>query len=621
MGAITVEGKDILVTPPRYPSEEVKKELGGRWDKKAGAWRVAPTSMNVQKLVEWYGSDILEGAPAPVCDLYFEEWGFPGWYVRGTETPNGHHDELRERAEAHEKWGVLFPFQRLCVEYMCCNPHNGDLVGLSPGLGKTVVTAVAMDVLQCTRVLILAPLTLARNWIAELNTWSTQYRSMSRATAASKDPTTELVVTNFETMFEPTFRDEDGNVFQSEDMLTYEVEDEEHTGKATNPRHAKAWIEAGPKKYNQQGKLVPARERIVQARKSYAAIDWDLIVVDESILFKNRKAVKVDVVQQLAKYAHQVWLLSGSPTAKYRDDLYPQLKTIMPRGFSSYWRFAETFCIVEQGKWGWTIEGDRPGIDLHGMLKDFLFVRDQKDVLPELPDYIYRPLELSLTPEQRKAHNQMLDQWVVELEDEENVEAPNRLAQMTRLQQITSNLCNLKDSKDKRMASSSAKEDALAALIENDEVEFPLLVWVNYVPTGEHYAERLTKMGLDAKFVHGGASSQKQKDERDAVLQSFKDGELPVLIMQYEVGKFGHTFTQTRTVFYADRTWNSDSIVQSLRRVRRIGLTHSPVLIIPRCPGTIDDLIEMVLEGKLRSIAEVSQADLLELLRSLGRPV
>jgi len=146
-------------------------------------------------------------------------------------------------------------------------------------------------------------------------------------------------------------------------------------------------------------------------------------------------------------------------------------------------------------------------------------------------------------------------------------------------------------------------------------------VWVNYVPTGQSYEAWIAKElpGLSVKFVHGDATTQKKKDERDETLQSFKDGDLDVLILQYEVGKFGHTFTKTRTVYYADRSWNSDSIIQSLRRVRRIGLTHSPVLIVPRAPGTIDDLVELVLEGKLRSIAEVSQADLVELLRSLGK--
>jgi SNF2 family DNA or RNA helicase len=605
---LEVDGKDILVFPPKYPSTEVKEELGGRWDKERKGWRVAPTSFNVQVLVSWYGSEILEGAPDPVVDLYKEEWGFPGWYIPGTTTPNGHHDDLRKRAESHPKWNELFPFQRVAVEYLCCNPHRGGLLALSPGLGKTPVSVVAMDILQCNKVLVLAPLTLARNWIAETDKWSRTFRSMSRATAAEKDPKTEFVVTNFETLFEAIFRDEDGIVVDV----------------PGGPKKQKEWIEAGPKKVAPNGKRVPARERIVQARKTYASVDWDLIIVDESILFKNRKAVKVGVVQQLAKFSHQIWLLSGSPTSKFRDDLFPQLQTIMPRGFTSYWRFADQFCIVEKGRWGWDITGDRPGVDLHAMLKDFLFARDQSEVLPDLPDYIYRPLALNLNSEQRRAHETMTDQWIAMVEQSEEgdeVKAPNRLAQMTRLQQITSNTVNLTKEDGKAYPNSSAKEDALVELIRNEDVATPLLVWVNYVPTGESYKQRLLKefKDLNVEFVHGDATTDKKKAAREDILQSFKDGNLDVLIMQYKVGKFGHTFTQTRTVYYADRSWDADDIVQSLRRVRRIGLTHSPVLIVPRCPGTIDDVVEQILEGKLTSISEVSNADLVELLRSLGR--
>lgn len=626
---LDVDGQDILVRPAKYPSKEVKEVLGGSWDKEAKAWRVAPTSLNVTTLVDWYGEQILDGAPQAVRDLYEYEWGFPGFDA---------HEDLRARAEAHPRWDDLYPFQQEAVEYIVCNPHRGALLALSPGLGKTPVSVVAMDVLGLHKVLVLAPLTLARNWIKEAEAWESQFRSKSRATAAQKDPISEMVVTNFETVFEVLLRDEDGNVYHEDDFLTCDVEwnnlNEEDAKeeslmrdvlhfKATNKRMVRGWIEGGPKKLAKNNKKVPVRERITQARESYAKNDWDLIVVDESILFKNRKAVKVDVVQQLAKYSHQVWLLSGSPTAKYRDDLFPQVQTIMPRAFRSYWRFAEFFTIVEKGQWGWSIEGDKPGIDIHDLLKDFLFVRDQKDVLPDLPEYIHRPIEISLNQDQKKSHDTMTDEWVALLEDEisgDEVEAPNRLAQMTRLQQITSNLVNLTN-EEKEYPNSSAKEDLLVDLIKNDEIDTPLLVWVNYVPTGQSYEARLQKefKDLSVAFVHGDATTQKKKDARDATMQSFKDGDLDVLILQYEVGKFGHTFTQTRTVYYADRSWNSDSIIQSLRRVRRIGLTHSPVLIIPRATGTIDDVIEQVLEGKLRSIAEVSQADLVELLRSLGR--
>lgn len=597
---ISIDGKDLLVRPPKYPSQEVKEELGGRWDKQEKAWRVTPTSLNVILLAEWYGAEFIGTAPEVVQNLFRLDWGFKGFES---------FPDLKQRAESHPQWSTLYSFQKIAVEYLCCNPHKGALLALSPGLGKTVVSIVAMDVIQAERILILAPLTLAKNWGKEIDKWSRGYRSWTRATAIDKNPVSEVTITNFETVFYTVVRDEEGNVFNPEDDSWVK-----------NPRRVKEWIESGPKETNPKtGKKAWARKRITQARPAYITKDWDLIIVDESILLKNRKAVRVDIVAQLAKYAHNIWLLSGSPTAKFQDDLYPQVKTIMPRGFTSYWRFAQFFCVVEKGQWGWSIVADRPNRDPKHYLRDFMLVMNQKDVLPELPDYLYDPIDIDLKGDQQKAFDQMVHDWIVQLEDEDedpDLLASNRLAQQTRMLQITSNLCNLEKGAGKKMPSSSAKEDLLVDLIKNQSIEFPLLVWCWWVPTSWSIMER-----IESEFPHlcvRTVTGELKAEDKDKYLEEYKDNRVDVLILQTNVGKFGHNLTNTKTVFYHDRYFDADAYVQSLRRVRRIGLEHVPRLIVPRAQFSADPLVELNLSGKLQSIAKVASHDLKELLMSLG---
>jgi SNF2 family DNA or RNA helicase len=587
MNRIEIDGKEILVRPPKNPSDEVKQTLGGRWDKTRKCWRVQPTAMNVIQLVDWYGEVILDGAPDPVADLFDEPWGFP---------PN---EELVERARRHPAYPDLYKFQQEAVEYMVSNPHRGSLLALEPGLGKTPVSAVAADVLEAYRILIVAPLTLARNWIAEFETWSEQYRSWSRATRSAKDPMTECVVTNHEVLFEPHFFDEYG----------------ERVEVPGGPAKQKKWILEGPKVHDKKkDREVPARKRKVEVRSSYDR-DWDIILVDESILLKNRRAVKVDILEDLVPYAKQVWLLSGSPTAKFRTDLWPQVKLIMPRGFTSYWRFAEFFCVIDKNQWGWKIAGDRPDHDPRVYLKDFLFLRSQKEVLPDLPEYIYDPIEIDLNGDQQRAFTQMSEDWVVELGANEmdqghvGVSAPNTIAQMNRLAQITSNMINIGGN------SSSAKEDLLMELIKYEDIQFPLLVWCWWVPTATSVFDRLYKeTDLAVDVVYGAMTSE----EKDEALDAYKQGRTDVLVLQMGVGKFGHTFTETRTVYYHDRHFDSDAYFQSLRRVRRIGLDHRPRLIVPRSLRSSDPAVELNLSGKLQSIARLGNRDLKELLQSLG---
>lgn len=588
----------MLFTPPTYPSEEVKLKLGGRWNKDAKAWRVAPTSLNVLKLVEWYGDGILDGAPDEVIDLARESWGFR----RFTE------DELAT-AQAHPSWDRLYDVQREGAEYLYANPHGAGLVGLSWGLGKAAVSIVAADLLDARRVLVLAPLTLAPAWVDEFRTWARDAsRPVKRATAADRAPGDDgVTIANHEVIQELVLRDEDGNVIQPDWV--------------TNAKRVKAWIAEGPTKRDpKSGKTVPQRERIVRVRRDYADVAWDLIIVDESVMLKNRKAVKADVLMQLRKRSDPfVFLLSASPTTKYRDDLFKQLQVLYPRAFTSYWRFADMACVVDREGWGWSIEGDRPDFDPQHYLRDLMWIKSEDDAGIALPEYLELAIELGLDPgsRQNKALDQMLNEWIVELDGadpHETVVASNWLARSTRLQQITSNLGALPKPSGGFFKRESIKEDLLIDLLERGDLKPPLLVWSWYVETTHSIRDRLmSATDLETGSVIGSDTTK----HKDATIAAYKAGELDALVLQMGVGKFGHTLTSTRGIYYHDRTFDSDAYVQSRRRVRRIGLKHRPMLIVPKIKSSADELIDANLEGKVRSIAQLTNASLADLLRSI----
>jgi SNF2 family DNA or RNA helicase len=240
-----------------------------------------------------------------------------------------------------------------------------------------------------------------------------------------------------------------------------------------------------------------------------------------------------------------------------------------------------------------------------------MFVRNQKDVLSELPDYIYDPIEIDLEPAQGKAFTEMAEDWVTKLEDETVIHADNRLALSTRMQQITSNLVNLPHGKNV-----SAKENLLATLLEQGDIEFPMIVWCWWVPTAWSVYDRLLDhfKELETDIMVGSM----KREEKDEVVDAYRAGDLDVLVLQMGVGKFGHNLQRTRTVYYHDRSFDTDAYIQSLRRVKRIGLKHRPRLIVPRSKQSSDPLVELNLAGKMQSIAKVASHDLRELIQSLG---
>lgn len=592
---LTLDGPSLWV-PRQRNDKAIKKKLGGRLSTKRDEWKLPAISLNVLRLIDMYGESILDGSPEEVVALAKEPWGFPGFS-----------DDELALAEQHPRWGDLYDFQKQVVEYYYCNPHGAGLAVLSPGLGKTIVAIVAASLLDFHRVLVLSPLTLGKTWVREISAWwwPGELPDLRRAKAGQREPGDQWTITNHEVIQELVLKDEDGQVFQPEWI--------------SNARKVKQWIEDGPKKHDpKKNKMVWARERIVRVRRDYLEIPWDLIIVDESILVQSRKAVKGQVLSTLQKKENPfLWELSALPSAKFRDRLFRQFQIMAPKAFTSYWRWAEFFCIVDKEGWGWTIEDDDPQVDLHHYTRDFMIVFSKKDVLPELPKYILREIPLDATDAQRKALDEMFNDWKVEVEDEpgEPLEAANWLARMTRLEQITSNMASLPRPSGGYHKPSGASTDALVELVQQQDVEYPLLVWYWFVETGEEIEKRLRK--ADKNLRIGLVAGDHKLEHKEDTIEAYIEDELDVLILQMATGKYGHTFTNTKSVYYHDLTSKVDPLFQSLERVPRIGLEHRPTLIIPQVEDSAYEVIRASLDEKLPSVSNMTKSDLVAMLEAV----
>src|SRR5437899_335082 len=449
---------------------------------------------------------------------------------------------------AHRRFTDLYPYQQRAAEYLVGNPH-GTLLNMSPGLGKTAVSIVAAQASLLFPCLIVAPASLLYTWQREIKAWS------------------------------------------GEDALI---------AHGTNPQIG-------------GGFTITSYDTVVRHPDWFDVVKWRLLVIDESVLIKNRTTKRYKALDALRQKVPKVWMLSGSPTTRYADDLWTQMHLAWPVAFSSYWRFAERFCVFEANIWSKTgkeIVGTRESRDLTWELGDVMLTVNQEDpdVLPDLPEYLYQTVDVELTPRQKQAYREMLKDFLTELGGKE-VTADNKLAQLIRLQQITSGLANFSG-----LLTDSAKADALIELIESQAFKFPAIVWTHWHGGAEDLTHRLRARQINADWVSGSSLTR----TRDRQFEAYRIGATDVLVRSLGVGKFGHTLTNTRTVVYLDKTRAADDYIQSLRRVRRIGLTWRPLLLTLRAPGTVDDLLEDNLSGKMPSLAKISNAQLKELLKGLG---
>lgn len=337
--------------------------------------------------------------------------------------------------------------------------------------------------------------------------------------------------------------------------------------------------------------------------QSYQKVKWDVLIVDESSGIKHRESDISSRIKRLRERSEWCFLLSGTPAMKHWE-LWHQLHVIWRRGYPSFWRFAEDFCYVRQSQWGPGKEviGDRTHIDMNHALRDIIYTVDHEAL--GLPDYEVYSFTVELPREQRRIYNQIRDDFVVQLQSGKTLLITAVISQYIKLMQAASSLRTIDPDRDQ-----SAKTEQICKFIEEGNVEFPCLIWNHWVAAGDYLEERLKKVPARTARV--------TSSEDWHLIDSYRRGEIDILQISLEVGQEALHLVNTKTVFYHDRTFDLEGFIQSLYRVRRIGLKHSPKVYIAIARHTVDQHVQDNLFSKSDTAGTFSNRGVQELLAYL----
>lgn len=337
-----------------------------------------------------------------------------------------------------------------------------------------------------------------------------------------------------------------------------------------------------------------------------------LMVVDESTIIKNPKALQTRACFLLRQKAAYRRILTGTPITQGPVDVWAQCQFLSPNAlpYKSFTAFKRRF-VIEQlncpkgGRPYTTIVGYQHLEELQQELQKFSLRILKKDCL-DLPDKIYERVYVDMDAKQKKAYNELTTLSFMSLEMEEAkqgyVRATNFLSVLIKLQQVASGF--IKDNEGKYHELSDTKlralEEAILRRLEADP-RHKFIIWCLFTYDIDRIVGFLRKrFPQNTVLSYFGATGSEERTENVGTFQSC-DG--PAFFVANSAASRGLTLTAAGTAIYYSNGPSLETRLQSEDRCHRIGQTVSPLYIDLTVPESVDEEIVKSLAAK-QSLAD-----------------
>lgn len=350
---------------------------------------------------------------------------------------------------------------------------------------------------------------------------------------------------------------------------------------------------------------------LAQSRRVY-------LVVDESSLIKNHKALRSEHISQIAGKCNYKMILSGTPITRSEEDLYGQWKILDWRilGYRSFYSFAANH-----------LEYDKKGRVRNTLNTDYLAEKIEpytyqvlKSECLVLPEKHRKTRPFLMTDEQDVHYSWVIDRLLTDL-DEMTSEAIYRL--FGALQSVISGYRididhKLRTSREMMFDNpeDNPRVKCLLRALQDFEDE-KILIFCRFTDEILILHRILSDRGIPCAAFYGG---MRQKD-RELALDDFR-GPARILLANKACGAHGLNLQFCRNIIFYSHDWDWGTRAQAEDRVHRIGQTEDVNILDIECANSIDVKILECLKRKgnlsdefKRNIRLVQKEELLKAVR------
>ena len=345
-----------------------------------------------------------------------------------------------------------------------------------------------------------------------------------------------------------------------------------------------------------------------------AAVEWEMVVLDEAQAIKNRQTLRSRAAMKLPGAFRMI--TTGTPIENHLGELWNLFQFINPGLLGSSKSFNTKFASPIQ-----THSSDSARRQLKRLIRPFILRRTKSAVLDELPARTEITVRVEMSRREMEFYEAVRQQAVERMEHLDTVDGRSHLHILAEIMRLRRACCH-----PRLLAPESAipgsKLDAFSEIVEGLlENGHKALVFSQFVGHLGIVRNRLDEQGVSYRYLDGSTPARKRKSEIDA----FQAGDGDLFLISLRAGGQGLNLTAADYVLHLDPWWNPAVEDQASDRAHRIGQTR-PVTIyrlvmkdtieekIVDLHGAKRDLADSLLEGADIS-GKMSSEELLALMR------
>jgi len=333
--------------------------------------------------------------------------------------------------------------------------------------------------------------------------------------------------------------------------------------------------------------------------------DIDTLVLDELAVYRNGQAQRSKTMRKLASKFQWAWGMTGAPIPTLPTDAWSQAQIITPNTVPKYFKGFRDELMIRVNTFKWAPKQDATDRAFKALQPAVRFTLD--DVV-ELPEAVYRTMDIELGPTQAKIYKQLALHCYAAVQNGE-ITAANAGAVMNKLLQVSTGWVYDKDHNTVSLDNDKRIEALIDVVLASEGKK---LVFVPFKHALAGISQALKNEGIDHATVSGDTSA----NERGEIFNLFQNtGKYSVLAAHPQCLAHGITLTMADTIVWFSPVTSLEIYDQANMRIRRVGQKHKQLYLHFQGTPVERRVYQMLqnkqnIQGELLSLFEVATQSL-----------